>query len=284
MKEAGALIWQAHTEQRPLELLLTTDLDGMEIYQLHANIDPNIREEALGLDGYAPLLDLAPFLIPGKTPVHPDLTFLLFLEDNRPSLDRWAALLLKRPMVGTAGTDAHENVFPGLGGDGERLDSYRRMISWFSNYVLVEGGVTPQTTQAALSAGRVFVGFNVLGDVSGFDAWLEIEGARHEMGASVNHGTTASLHVTVPRISDVGGDAQLTGRLLRATEDGWTTVGEGFREGAHELSLTEPGAYRIEIRTTAAHLAPYLGEYAEKLEGRDFPWIMTNAWRWKLGL
>jgi hypothetical protein len=285
MKDTGALIWQAHSEQRPLELLLATDLDGMEIYQLHANIDPDIREEALGLDGFAPLLDLAPFLIPGKTPVHPDLTFLLFLEDNRPSLDRWAAILLKRPMVGTAGTDAHENVFPGLGSDGERLDSYRRMISWFSNYILVDGPVTPQSTQSALGAGRAFIGFNPLGDVSGFDAWLEVDGVRHDMGATIDSGTDAAvLHIAVPSISDAGGDALITGRLLRATNDGWTTIGEDFPAGSHDIPLTEPGAYRVEIRTSIAHLAPYLGEYAAKIGGRDFPWIITNAWRWKLGL
>ena len=59
-------------------------------------------------------------------------------------------------MIGTAGTDAHQNVLPILLRDGERGDSYRRMLRWFSNMVLVESGEpTPATAQAALEAGRL---------------------------------------------------------------------------------------------------------------------------------
>jgi hypothetical protein len=40
---------------------------------------------------------------------------------------------------------------------------------------------------------------------------------------------------------------------------------------------TEPGAYRLEVSITAAHLAPFLGHVAAKYVGRTYPWIYSNA-------
>jgi len=281
-RASGALVWQAHAEERSREDMRAVELDGFEIYQLHANIDPSIREESLGLDPGAPFEDLAPFLF-GTTDVHPDLAFLLFLDDNRPSLAHWADLLADGPIVGTAGTDAHENVFSVEASDGERLDSYRRMLSWFANYVLVDGELTAANTQAALAAGRVYLGFDVLGDPGGFGAWLEVDGERFEMGSNPNSGETATLHVTVPTPQIAGGpEGEVTGRVLRADGDAWQPVGTTFGPGTHEIELTEPGAYRVELRTSAAHLRPWLAEYALPLALADFPWVMSNAFRWRL--
>lgn len=288
-RSVGALVWQAHAEERSLAEMRAVELDGFEVYQLHANLDPNIREDSLGLDPAAPYADLSAFLF-GTTQVHPDLAMLLFLDDNRPSLAHWAHLIQERPVVGTAGTDAHQNVFSSDGGDGERMDSYRRMMSWFSNYVLVEGELSPLAAQQALAAGRVVIGFDILGEIAGFDAWLSVDGTRYEVGSTVNSIATedvgpqsVSVHVVVPPLTGPSGiPAELSGRLLRADGGEWVPVGEAFEAGTHEIPLDEPGAYRVEVRATGAHLAPYLAEFTDKIAGTSFPWIMSNAFRWNL--
>lgn len=281
LRDAGALLWQAHSEERTLEVLREVRLDGMEIYQLHANIDPRLRRDWLGLDPTAPVVALAPFLRARNT-MHPDLAFLVFLEDNTPSLNKWAALLQERAIVGTAGTDSHENVFKQITTDGERLDSYRRMISWFSNYVLIEGERTPASAQAALKAGRAFIGFDVLGDAGGFEAWMEVDGTRHELGASVDGGESATLHFNVPAlVGPEGQAAELSWRVLRASGESWEEVKTGDMAGQQTLVLEGAGAYRVEVRTSAEHLRALMTGF-ESYASRSFPWIVTNAFRWKL--
>ena len=275
MRATGALIWQAHVEERGLEILSPVGLDGLEIYQLHANLDPESRA-LMGLDPFAPIADLFPFLS-GTAVVHPDLALLAFLVDNQPSLDRWGALLQEAPITGSGGTDAHENTFPGIAGDGERLDSYRRMMSWFSNNLLVTDD-TPEAADEALRNGRSVVVFDVFGPLDGLDVWLDDGVTRHEVGASVPSGDALVLRGTVPRpTGPTGLPATVRGLVLRAVGEGWSTVAE-LEPGEFAVALEGDGAYRLEVRTTAAHFGPLLAEFAGFAD-REYPWIYTNAFR-----
>jgi hypothetical protein len=167
-RSAGALVWQAHTEGRPLDELRALGVDGLEIYNLHANVDPDIRETDLGLErlGYAPaLLDftVARYRLP------PDLALLAFLSENQPALDKWDALLAEGVHItASGGCDAHENALPMMLGDGERADSYRRMMTWIQNHLLVDD-TSPEAIDEALAHGRMYVTFEVFGTPMGFD-------------------------------------------------------------------------------------------------------------------
>lgn len=276
MRDAGALIWVAHTEEKAYEDLQEIGVDGIEVYQLHANLDPRSRTEHLGLDAVGPIADLFP-LLAGSTEMHPDIAFLAFVEDNAPSLARWAELLQTRLVVGTAGTDAHENTFPEEMADGERLDSYRRMMSWFSNQLLIEGELTLESAQEALGAGRVLIVFDLFGSPAGADFWLQAEDVRYEMGTTIAFAAGQTLNGLVPRPRLTGGEeGDAYGRILRASGSEWVEVlrFEGT-EFSHEL--TEPGAYRVEVRTNGQHFAPYL-DISPQFAERDVPWLMTNAW------
>ncbi|MCB9507054.1 MAG: hypothetical protein H6698_07370 [Myxococcales bacterium] len=276
MRATGALIWVAHTEQRTVEEMRPLGLDGLEIYQLHANIDPRIREGALGLDPYAPVTALFPFLS-GTATTPPDLAVLAFLEPNRPSLDRWAALLAEGPMVGTGGTDAHENTFPAVASDGERLDSYRRMLSWFSNYVLTTDD-TPEAVDTGLGGGHVVIGFDILGSIAGFDAHVTSGAARLEVGTTAAFEAGMTLSVDVPQPLGPSGIAiEPSCRALAADGEGWREV-RAFGAGHTDVALAEAGIYRVECSATGAHLAPYLTGLAGAAE-RTYPWIYTNAFR-----
>jgi hypothetical protein len=277
MRESGALVWVAHTEGRPAEELAPLGIAGLEIYQLHANLDPNIRGDLLGLEPFAPITDLFPF-ISGNTDTPADLSVLAFLEPNEPSLSTWAELLVDGPMVGTGGTDAHENTFPGEASDGERMDSYRRMMSWFSNYLLVDGELNWASADAALRAGRVVVAFDVLGDPSGMDfALSRASDGRVEIGESVPLEAGMRLVGSVPTLVGPSGiPAEVTTVVFFTSGDGWEEIARSG-PGPIDVPVTKAGAYRVEVRVTGAHLSPWIGDF--DWATRTYPWIYTNAWR-----
>ncbi|MDP2304903.1 MAG: hypothetical protein Q8P18_02625 [Pseudomonadota bacterium] len=269
---AGATVLQAHTEGKSLDLLLerqANGLAGVELFNLHAMVDPTIREEDLGLDGFGYLETIAPF-ISGDTAAQPDLAFLGFYQEQGVSLERWDALSLVAPTVGTAGTDAHENTLPNLLSDGERVDSYRRMMSWFSNIALVDGD-TPEDLQAAIAAGHLFVAFEVLGTPTGFHVGY---GAA-EMGGAGDLGGT--LDVTCPTLAATtpqsGAPPEITATVFKD--------GEPWQEGCGSFAVTEAGVYRVRVEIVPHHLVGFLDDQAGALV-REYPWLYSNSFR--LGL
>ena len=55
----------------------------------------------------------------------------------------------------------------------------------------------------------------------------------------------------------------------------------GSSVGQQTLALPGAGAYRVEVRTSAEHLRALMTGL-ESYASRSFPWIVTNAFRWKL--
>ena len=273
-REAGGLAWIAHTEDKSLELLRSLGLDGLEIYNLHANIDPDIREEHLGLDPFSFAGDLFRFANP-RSGLEPDFAILTFLSENRNALDKWDTLLAEGFRVaGTAGTDAHENALPGLLSDGERGDSYRRMMRWFSNHLLVLER-TLEATRDALRVGRAYVSFDIFGLPMDFDFYATSGAESYEMGGDAPVGST--LHVARPHLpEDFPSEPapEIVVRLLRAADGGAIEVASAA-SGDLEYTVSEPGVYRAEVRITPHHAAPYLGNLAERLV-RPLPWVYSN--------
>ncbi len=271
-QDAGAMVLTAHTEQRTqaeLELLQDAGLQGTELFNLHAAFDPDIREEALGLDGMGWLTSMAPFTSDDDH-AEPDLLVLAVITRQSPSLERWDALLQRGPMVGTAGTDAHQNVLPLALRDGERGDSYRRMLRWFSNVLLVEGA-DPAAYEEALRAGRSYVAFDVLGTPAGFDLTLESGGQTYEMGSDAPEGT---LVVGCAELSP-GSPRGLDAPEIR------TTVykdGQPWAQGCGEHETDGPGVYRVEVEILPWHLADFLGNEPDGWLV-SYPWIYGNAIR-----
>lgn len=275
-RDGGALAWVAHTESKTLEELEDLQVGGLEIYNLHANIDPDIRP-LLGLDPFGFAGSVFPF-IGGGTRANPDFALLGFLEPNQNALDKWAVVNTSRLVVGTGGTDAHENTLPQIASDGERMDSYRRMIGWFGNYVLADDASFP-AYRSALAAGRSFLGFDTLGDPAGFDAAaFDAAGTRHEMGGSFLPTEGAYIRATVPQIGNTeGGNASIRTLLFRSTGTTWEQVGEGG-VGEVRFPVSEPGIYRVEVRMTPTHLTPFLDRLG-RLANRELPWIYGNPFR-----
>jgi hypothetical protein len=280
-RDAGGLVWVAHTESKPLELLRAVEPDGIEVYNLHANIDPDIREEFLGLDGSAALVAAVEFADTNPGHPEPDLAMLAFLAPNAPAIETWNTLLGEgRRVSATAGSDAHQNAIPVTFGDGERGDSYRRVLRWFSNiaYATVPGD--PVAVKDALRTGRMFALLEILGTPEGLDIRATSGATTFELGDVIPAGAT--ITVDLPRIHAL--DERLPAPVIRARvvyiEAPTGVVSElGAAEGAGEqlvVTTPGPGAYRVELTMVPHHLAPYLRDLGPDLAGVELPWIYAS--------
>jgi hypothetical protein len=273
-REAGAAVLVPHTESRSLEYLQDIGVDGVEIYNTHANVDPNIRSQWLGLDSWSYVEPLLKFAFAAND-LAPDLAILAFLSENQNALDKWDALLAEgQRLTGLGGGDAHENTLPNLLSDGERGDSYRRMMRWFSNHLLVND-LDIDAVNQAVRVGRMYVAFEAFGTPEGFD-FVATQGTETvEMGGEAAVGAT--LRVTRPGLPD-GHPAvpapELTLRILRSSPTGGEVVAEGDGETLEYLAA-EAGAYRAEVRMVPHHARPFLAAEADALV-REVPWIYSN--------
>jgi hypothetical protein len=181
----------------------------------------------------------------------------------------------------TIGTDCHQNTLAKPLPDGERMDSYRRMMLWMSNHLLVrpsaDGGWGDVELKAALSGSRLYGVFELLGYPQGFDYHASGASGVSEMGESAKLADGAELRVVLPRVRALDTRSEpplITARLLRAREGGWDLIAEAAGDLAH--SPTEPGAYRAEIRIRPRHLTAWLSSF-DALAEADFVWIYSNA-------
>lgn len=265
---AGGMVWQAHTEGKSsdeLDTRVALGLAGAEMFNLHAMVDPTKREEDLGLDAFAYLDAIGPF-ITGETAAEPDLGFLAFYEEQLVSIEKWDQLNQTSFVPGTAGTDAHENALPFDMSDGERVDSYRRMMSWFSNVLLVDGDGA-DAAEAALRAGRFFVSFDALGIPSGFD----VAYGSLEMGGEAALGER--LVVSCPTLADsspqMGETPEISVQVLKD--------GAPWQSGCGEWSVEEAGVYRVRVDIVPWQLTSFLDDQQSLI--RSYPWLYSNPLR-----
>jgi hypothetical protein len=270
---AGALVLQNHPEDYTETELAAIGLDGVEIFNLHATLDPRIRT-LLEIEDADYIADLLDYVDRRNNPA-PDLLWMTFFETSPAYARRWDSLIADgQRVVGTAGTDSHENSFPDLLKDGERMDGHRRMMRWFSNHLLVDGEITPDSVHEALATGRLYVAYEAYGSPVGFDFFAETTEASFDMGDEVPVGAT--LHVVRPTLpTDYPQDPAptITLRILQSDPDGAVEVAAGDTDELTHV-ITEAGSYRAEVRILPEHTRPFL-------DGRDHlirerPWVQSN--------
>ena len=275
-RAAGAVVLVAHPEGWSVDELAELPLDGFEAYNVHFNaiIAP------MDLLTLIKQSQTAPEELP-----HPDLALLPFVREIDLYLEKWGSVLARGVRrAGTLGTDCHRNSFPQLLPDGERLDSYRRMLIGYSNHLLIrpdpDGSWDDRHLKDALREGRLYGAFDYLGYPVGFDFHAREGAATREMGEEAALSKGVELVVRLPSVQHGDGVVEesapeVTGRILRARDGGWDEIARGKTDLGQ--AITEPGAYRAEIRVRPHHLAPHLGSYANLLRERDFAWIYSNA-------
>ncbi len=271
-QEHGGVVLVSHTEDWTPEQLIDLGLDGFEMFNLHANLFVNIAAgaELIGLidDG-------------GRGLPHPDLAIFPLWSEDEAYTSRWGSVLARgHRRVTTMGTDAHRNSFPQLLPDGERVDSFRRMMLWFSNHLLVEpgedGAWDDRNLKEALRAGRLYGAFEYLGYPVGFDAHVDAAKETFEIGARIPLGSAPRISATAPTVralDPAAPEPEITLHVMRAIEGGFEEVASG--ESELDYTPTEAGAYRVEVRMTPLHLEGLLGNYEDlRLEPRV--WVYAN--------
>jgi hypothetical protein len=271
LRAAGAVTLVPHTEDWTVDDLVALPLDGFEMYNLHANT----------LTGAGGVFELLAKLQEPELLPHPDLVLLPIVNEDARYLERWGSVLdrgVRRVTV--MGTDCHRNTFKSELPDGERIDSYRRTMSWFSNHLLVAGDAggawDDRALKDALRAGRLYGAFEVLGHPVGFDVHAESASGAFELGAELQASDAPEIVVAAPTIAGLSAgdrEPELLTRLLRARTAGWDVVAESAGDLRH--AVTTPGAYRVEIRMRPRHLDRHLRGFAHLAE-QDFVWIYAN--------
>jgi len=285
-RAAGGLVWVAHTESKDLATLRLVAPDGIEVYNLHANIDPDIRVDYLGLDSSSAIAAAVEFADTQPGHPEPDLAMLAFFSPNGPAIDKWQTLLGEgRHIAITAGSDAHENALPIMLADGERGDSYRRVMRWFANIALVADPTDVDQVKAALRTGRNFSVFELLGTPDGFDVRVHGKGGSiYELGATIPAADAQMLTVDIPTVR--GLDPSLPAPTIVAkvfyiqpggpVQQAAAVDGHISSNGQINLNLGAPGAYRVEVTMVPHHLGPYLHDLGTELAEVELPWIYTS--------
>ncbi|MFH1811895.1 MAG: hypothetical protein ABIJ09_24365 [Pseudomonadota bacterium] len=271
LRDAGALVFLQHTEGWTLQQIQDLGVDGLEMYNLHQNMMDRMGDVVQMVLTYV--------VDPEAVPI-PELALLAVFEESAADLRLWAQTSATRQVPTILATDVHRNVFNDETYDGDRLDSYRRMSHWFSNYVLVPDDVEVDdlVLKQAIGQGRLYGALDILGYPVGFDFHATAGSTVVEMGGEIATANNVTLHLRAPsvyRLDPTGPQPLRRTLLLRAEGDGWVEVASG--DGDLD-AVVGPGVYRAEVRLTAHHLTEWLGALAEDFVGERI-WVYSNTLR-----
>lgn len=230
-----------------VESLETPGLKGVEIY----NVFTNAKQ-------INPVLAFFDVLWSQRS--YPELIFALYLKRPDKNLERWDQALASSRLTATAGNDAHANIGVSLKDSsgktvlGIQLDPYETSFRLVRMHVLIEHNKPFDATSLleALKSGHCFIGFDFLGDSSGFAFEAENSGERKIQGDEISLKPETRLRVQTP----------VPGRIV-LLKNGAVFVDESGIS-VKELPITERGVYRVEV------YLPQLEMVVQK------PWIISN--------
>jgi hypothetical protein len=229
--EQGGYGFACHTEEKSIsvERIVELPLDGMEIYNLHANL-------MAGLESMDSIFAMDRFMPGSENPPDCDLAVLLFLSEVAKDVEKFDLVAPQVRISHIAATDIHRNVeipalcpdgiegslceafaedypnfaqFATVGGpvplaDGDRIDSYARSFRWFANYALVKEH-EPQDIREAIGKGRSFSAFDLFGRPTLFDFFVDRDVVEHGEGGDADvdpHADEADADMTVVEMGE----------------------------------------------------------------------------------
>ena len=223
-------------------------LDGVEVYNVFTN-SRRINPVVAFFDA-----------VWSKRP-YPELIFAHYFQRPDESLTKWDQALTRTKLTAVGGNDAHANIGVSLKDSsgktllGVQLDPYETSFRLVRLHTLIEQNrpLDGPSVLAAVRAGHVFIGFDFLGDSSGFSFEAESGGERKIQGDEIALQQGTRLRVRTP----------VSSRII-VLKDGAVFFDESGIN-AKELAITERGFYRVEV------YLPQLGPMmAQK------PWIISN--------
>ncbi len=222
--------------------------DGMEVYNVFTN--------AKRINWLVAVFDS--LWSHGK---YPDLLFANYYQRPVTALKKWDERLAQGKAVGTAGNDSHANIGFSLNdGSGKKilgieLDPYETSFRLVRLHVLMPRDRTLETNTLlnALKSGHCFIGFDLLGNTSGFRFEARNTSKLAIQGDEISYQPDTKLKVTLP----------IPGRILLIKNGAVELDESGVRE--KEIPVGSVGVYRVE-----AYL-PDLGNPAG-----NQPWVISN--------
>ncbi len=222
----------------------TPGLNGVEVYNVFTNarrVNPVV----------------AFFDVIWSQRAYPELIFANYFERPDESLKKWDQALARTKLTAVGGNDAHSNIGLSLKDSsgktllGIQLDPYETSFRLVRLHALIEKNrpLDPPSLLSAVRAGHVFIGFDFLGDTSGFSFEAENGGERKIQGDEIALQPGTRLRVQTP----------VSSRIVML-KDGVVFLDESGINGK-ELAITERGVYRVEV---------YLSQLGPML------WIISN--------
>lgn len=223
--------------------------DGIEVFSLHTN---------------AKKMNPAAFLLDAlwSFPAYPELTMAVYFTRPDENLRKFDEIAAQRKITLFAGSDAHSNLGFHIFGDDAgnkivnlKFDDYASVFRLVRTHVLLEKGksLTDQNLVEAFKNGRVFVGFDVLSDTTGFFFAAENGAERKIQGDEIALNAGVKLKAAAPQIA----------RFVVFRN------GEKIHEFAETAEIVfdarEKGAYRTEV---------YLDSLGSPFDAT--PWIISN--------
>jgi hypothetical protein len=182
---------------------------------------------------------------------YPDLIFALYFKRPDENLKKWDQALTRTRLTATGGNDSHANIGVSLNDSsgkkllGIQLDPYAVSFRLVRLHVLIEENKPLDETSLveAIRAGHCFIGFDFLGDSSGF----EFGSSEAIQGDEIKLDRPLTIRTPVPSRVVLYKDGSVI-----LDESGVTS---------REFSVAEPGVYRAEV---------YLPQLGNRL------WIISN--------
>jgi hypothetical protein len=226
----------------------TPDLDGVEVY----NVFTNARR-------VNPII--AFFDVVWSQRAYPELIFAHYFQRPDEGLKKWDQALVQRRLIAVGGNDAHSNIGLSLKDSsgktlvGLQLDPYETSFRLVRLHALIEKNrpLDPPSLLSALQAGHCFIGFDFLGDSSGFSFEAESAGEKKIQGDEITLQQGTRLRIRTP----------VSSRIV-VMKDGAVFLDESGIN-TKELAINERGVYRVEV------YLPQLGPIVDQK-----PWIISN--------
>lgn len=193
---------------------------------------------------------------------YPALMFANYYRRPNEAIRTWDENLSTRKLVAIAGNDSHSNVGLQVTQWGRPLlkfqvDPYETSFQLVRLHVLLQADKTLESTSLieAMKFGRSFIGFDLLGDTTGFrfEALNAATGEVASMGDGVEFNPSLKLRVFLP----------LPARVV-VIKNGQVILDESSPAN-REVQITERGVYRVEV------YQPSLGKPFSEM-----PWIISN--------
>ncbi len=285
LEGVGALVAIPHTESRDTQMLLDLKPDVIEIYNVHANLDPKIRKKWLGKKPFDKIGKFLNYIADPYNSLHADYIFMDFLEYSDVYFEKWNAMLAAGLHVtGVGGLDSHENIFSQKASDGQRLDHHRRMTRFFNNLVMTTADDIA-SVKAAIKAGLVYFAVEGMGIPIGLDYHGVVGGAIQEMGTTMTIASpqTSSLHFHIPSVyskfpgmESAEHGPEIWADLHYIDSNAKETVVATAGGSDNDLVYDEPAAgnYRVHVYMKPHHLKEFL--FNEDHEKETYQWIISN--------